>query len=115
LTHRLGQRVVVPLPPGPVVFLPSRGGQRVQDRGQGGGAFGGQVAVQDPGAADGGGQLHLPVRELPPRILIRDVAAGPLVHLGEQPGQVGQAQPAGEGGQQLLITRVPVLLREFVR
>jgi hypothetical protein len=70
--------------------------------------------VHDPGAADRGGELHLPVRELPAPVLIRDIAAGPDVHLGEQRGQVAQPQAAGERGQQLLITRVPVLLRELV-
>ena len=111
--HRLGQRVVVPLPLGPVVVFPGRGGQRVQHRGHRGGAPGGQVPVQDPGAADRGGQLHLPVRELPARVLIGQVPAGPHVHLGEQARQVRQPQPAGEGGQQLLVRRVPVLLREL--
>ena len=90
--HRLGQRVVVPLPLGPVVFFPGRGGQRVQHRGHRRGAPGGQVAVQDPGAADGGGQLHLAVGELPARVLIRQVPAGPHVHLGEQRRQVRQPQ-----------------------
>ena len=66
-----------------------------------------------PGPADGGGQLHLPVGELPARILIGQIPAGPHVHLGEQRRQVRQPQPAGEGGQQLLITRVPVLLRQL--
>jgi hypothetical protein len=50
----------------------------------------------------------------PAPVLIRDIAAGPDVHLGEQRGQVAQPQAAGERGQQLLITRVPVLLRELV-
>ena len=111
--HRLGERVVVPLALGPVVFLAGRGGQRVQHRGHRGGALGGQVAVQDAGAADRGGQLHLAVGELPLRILIGEVPAGAHVHLGEQARQVRQPQPAGEGGQQLLITRVAVLLREL--
>ena len=79
-----------------------------------GGAPGGQVPVQDPGPADRGGQLHLPVRELPPRVLIRQVPPGPHVHLGEQAGQVGQPQPPGERGQQLLVRRVPVLVRQLV-
>src|SRR5204863_2021615 len=107
-----GQRVVVPLALGPVIFLPGRGGQRVQHRRDGGGAPGGQVAVQDPGPADRGGQLHLPVRELPPLVLIGDVPPGPDVHLGEQRRQVRQPQPAGERGQQLLTARVPVFLRQ---
>ena len=80
---------MVPLPLGPVIFFPGRGGQRVQDRGDGGGALGGQVAVHHPGPADGGGQLHLAVRELPARVLIRDIPAGPDEHLGEQARQVG--------------------------
>jgi len=71
--------------------------------------------VDDPGAADGGGQLHLPVREVPVRVLVGQVPPGPHVHLGEQRRQVGQPQPALEGGQQLLVRRVPVLLRELVR
>ena len=111
--HRLGQRVVVPLALGPVILFPGRGRQRVQHRGHRRGAPGGQVPVQDPGAADRGGQLHLPVGELPARVLIRQVPAGPHVHLREQPRQVRQPQPAGEGGQQLLIRRVPVLLGEL--
>ena len=113
--HRLGQRVVVPLPLGPVVLLPGRRGQRVQHRGDRGGALGGQVAVQDPGPADRGGQLHLAVRELPARVLIGQIPPGPHVHLREQRRQVRQPQPAGEGGQQLLIRRVPVLLRAACR
>ena len=89
--HRLGQRVVVPLPLGPVVFLPGRGGQRVQHRRDRGGALGGQVPVHDPGAADRGGQLHLPVRELPPPVLIGQVPPGPDEHLREQARQVAPA------------------------
>ena len=113
--HRLRQRVVVPLALRPVILVPGRGGQRVQHRGDRGGALGGQVAVQDPGPADRGGQLHLPVREVPARVLIRQVPAGPHIHLREQAGQVRQAQAAREGGQQLLIRRVPVLQGELVR
>ena len=105
--HRLGQRVVVPLPLGPVILFPRRGRQRVQHRRHRRGALGGQVPVHHPGAADGGGQLHLAVRELPARVLIGQVAAGPHVHLREQARQVRQPQPAGERGQQLLVTPRP--------
>ena len=111
--HRLGQRVVVPLPLGPVILFPRRGRQRVQHRRHRRGALGGQVPVHHAGPADRGGQLHLPVRELPARILIRQVPPGPHVHLREQPRQVRQPQPAGEGGQQLLVRRVPVLLGQL--
>ena len=58
------------------------------------GALGGQVPVHHAGAADRGGQLHLAVGELPARVLIGQVPAGPHVHLREQPGQVRQPQPA---------------------
>src|SRR5690349_23630573 len=51
---------------GPVVLVPGRGRQRVQRRRDRGGALGGQVPVDDFGAADRGGQLHLSVREPPP-------------------------------------------------
>ena len=112
--HRFLERVVVPLPLGPVVFLPGRGGQRVQHGGDRGGALGGQVPVHDPGAADGGGQLHLPVRELPARILIRQVPAGPHEHLREQARQIRQPQASGEGGEQLLVAQVPVIAGELV-
>ena len=87
--HRLGQRVVVPLALGPVILFARRGTQRVQHRGHRGGALGGQVAVQDPGPAEGGGQLHLAVGEVPAGVLIREVAASPDVHLREQARQVG--------------------------
>ena len=98
---------MVPLPLGPVVFLPGRGRQRVQHGGDRGGALGGQVPVHDPGAADGGGQLHLPVRELPARVLIRQVPAGPHEHLREQARQIRQPQASGERGEQLLIAQRP--------
>ena len=42
------------------------------------------------------------------------VAAGPLVHLGEQRRQVRQPQPVGRGLHQQLIGLVPVLLRQPV-
>ena len=67
-----------------------------------------------PGPADRGGQLHLTVGELPARVLIGQVPPGPHVHLREQPGQVRQPQAAGRGRQQLLVRRVPVLVRQFV-
>src|SRR5204863_192862 len=47
--HGFLQRVVVPLWLGPGVLGPGRGGQRVQDSGDGFGAFRGQIAGQDPG------------------------------------------------------------------
>ena len=62
--HRLGQRVVVPLLPGPVIVFPGLGAQRVQHLAHHRRALGGQVAVQDPGPAERGRQLDAAVLEV---------------------------------------------------
>ena len=55
------------------------------------------------------------VREPGVRVLVRQVAAGPLVHLRGQRRQLLQPQPARRGRQQQLIGLVPELLRQPVR
>ena len=54
------------------------------------------------------------VGEVPARVLIGQVAAGPLVHLRGQRGQLLQPQPRRRGGQEDLVGVVPVLLRQLV-
>ena len=96
--------------------FPAGARQRVQHRRHGRGALGGQVPVHDAGAAEGGGQLHLTVRELPARVLIGQVRRGPArTSRANSARQVPQPQPGGEGGQQLLVRRVPVLLAAACR
>ena len=63
--HRLGQRVVVPLVPGPVIVFAGLGAQRVQHPPDDLRALRGQVPVDDPGTAERGGQLHAAVVEVP--------------------------------------------------
>ena len=113
--HRLLQRIVVPLLPGPVILGPGRGGQRVQHRADDRGALRGQVPGQHPRAVERGLQPHAAVLERPVRVLIRQVGAGPLVHLGEQrrPGPAGPARARG-GDQQDRVGGLPVLLRQLV-
>ena len=48
--------------------------------------------MHDSRPAERGGQLQGAVFEVPVRVLIRQVPAGPLVHLPEQPGEFFQAQ-----------------------
>ena len=111
--HRLLQPVVIPLLPGPGVLRPGRGGQRIQHRADDRGALRGQVPGQDARALEGGLQPHAAITQAPLWVLIGQVAAGPLVHLGEQRTQVPQAQPRRGGRDQQLIGLVPELLRQL--
>ena len=60
---RLLQRVMTPLRRGPGIFRAAPVRQRVQDHLQAGRAFGRQIALQPPRAAERGLQPHRPVRE----------------------------------------------------
>ena len=88
---------MIPLPPGPVIVVPGRRGQRIQHRADDRGALRGQVPGQHPGAAEGGLQPHPPVGEPARRVLIGQVTPGPLVHLREQRRQARQPQPRRRG------------------
>ena len=94
---------MVPLLLRPFVFFPGRGAQRIQHPAEHFGALRGQVPVHHPGPAERGRQLHAPVGEVPAWVLVGQVAAGPLVHLGEQRGQLLDPQARGRSGQQQLI------------
>ena len=99
--HRLGQRVVVALRPGPQVPGPGRGRQGVQDGLDHGGALGGQVAAQDPGAVQGGVQEQRPVQAPGPG------RRGPAGRSGtgspRRSGQRPQVRPGpGRGDEDLL-------------
>ena len=87
-----GQRVVIPLLLAAVILRARRSGQRVQYPPDHLGALRREIPVDHPGATERGRQLDTAVGEVPVRILIRQVPAGPLVHLPEQPGEFFQAQ-----------------------
>ena len=109
--HRLGQRVVVPLPVRPQVPGPGRGRQGVQHRADHRRALRGQVPAQDPGAFERGLQPDRPVREP----VVRPVGVrrpGPRVDLGGQPGQVRQAGAGHRGRDQDRIRGVLAVRRE---
>jgi len=106
---------VVPLLLAAVVLFPGRGAERVQHLADDRGALGGQVAVQDPGPAERGGQLHATVREVPVRVLIGPLGPGPFVHFRGHRGQFVQPQPARRSVQQELVRGIPPVLRQLVR
>ena len=113
--HGFLERVVVPLLLGAGVFGAGRGGQRVQHGGDGLGALGRQVAVQDPGTLERGDQPHRPVIEHLAGVLVGGCGPGLLVDLPEQPGQVLQAH-AGQGRRDEFVVReVTLVLRQPVR
>jgi hypothetical protein len=80
------------------VLRAAGGGQRLQDRADQGGALRGQVAGQDPGAAERGLQPDGTVLERLPRVIVTGVRAGAgLVLLGSallQNLRWGAAPPA---------------------
>ncbi len=112
--HGFGQRVVIPLLPGPVVLLPGWSAQRVQDLPDHLGAFGGQVSVDDPGPTERGGQLETAVLERGVRVLIGQLGAGPFVHLRGQRRQLFRPQPRLRRRHEELIGMIPQMLRELV-
>src|ERR1035441_5988474 len=66
------------------VLRAAGGGQRLQDRADQGGALRGQVAGQDPGAAERGLQPDGTVLERLPRVIVTGIGAGAvLVLLGQ--------------------------------
>ena len=75
--------VVVALPGGAEVLRPAALAEGLEDGGDGGGALGGQVAADPPGAVHGGLEVQVPVAESPP--------AGVVVRVGllRPPGLVG--------------------------
>ena len=113
--HRLQQRVVVPLGVAAGVLRPGRGAQRVQHRPHHRGALRRQLTGHHPGAAERGLQPDRAVLEGPGRVLVRQVRAGPLVHLRGQPGQVPQVHPRLGGRQQDRVRGRAAVLRQLVR
>ncbi len=106
--HRLGQRIVVPLRAGAQVPAARGGGQGVQDGLHHRGAFGGQVAVDDAGAVQGGVQGQPAVQVL----VVVGVGVGPGgagADLRADRGQCPQVRPGPGGGDQDLLGLVPVL------
>ena len=99
--HRLGERVVVALRPGPQVPAAVGGGQGVQDGLDHGCALGGQVAADDPGAVQGGVQEQGPVQG---RVVAVGVGRdGPGPDLRADLRQRPQVSPgAGRGDEDLL-------------
>ena len=93
---------MVALVPGPGVLGAHRGGQGLQDRGDHGGAVGGQVAVDDPGAGEGGLDPDLPVLEPGLRVILA-LGQGPGVDLRGEGSEVFLAGPGpGRGDQDLI-------------
>ena len=94
--HRLLQRVVVPLLPGPGVLGAGRGGQRIQHRRHDRGALRSQVPVQHASTLERRLQPHAPVPEIP------RPGPHPAGHRGPartsprtaRPGPAGPAPPA---------------------
>jgi hypothetical protein len=111
--HRLGQRIVVSLVPGPVIVRGDWGGQGGQHPADQLGALRREIPVHHAGAAECGRQLQGPVAEVPVRVLIRQLGPGPLVHLREQRRQFLQPQSRGRGPEEHLVGVVPVLFRQF--
>ena len=95
---RLLQRVVAALRRGPGIFRAAPLGQRVQDHGQAGRAFGRQVPLQPPRPTQRGLQPHRPVTE-PAVIAIRG-GPGSFDHLPRQHRQIMQVRAAGRGREQ---------------
>ena len=113
--HRLLEGVVVALLLRAGVLGPGRRRQRLQHRAHHRGALRGQVPGQHPRTLERGLQPDGPVLQRPVRILIGQVGPGPLVHLGDQRGQVRQPQPGRRRRDQQLVGLLPVLLRQLVR
>ncbi len=112
--HRFLQGVMAALRLAPGILRPGRGRQRVQHRGQNGGALRGEIPGQDPGALERGLQLHRPVAERLVLVLVFVLGEGPGVDLPGQPGQVRHIRAARRRPEQ---DRVRVLLavrRELV-
>src|SRR6185312_3290632 len=70
------QGVVVPLLLAAVIVLSGLAAECVQHPPDHLGALAGQVPVQNPGAAERGGQLHAAVSEVPVRVLIGPLGPG---------------------------------------
>ena len=100
------------LPLGPGVFRPGFLAQSVQHGLHRFGAAGSQVAVESPGAAQGGLEPELPVLEPVIPVTVGLGEAAP--HLLGQPGQVGQFGAAGRGGEQDLVGVVAGVLGQLV-
>jgi hypothetical protein len=85
--HRFVERVVVPLLLGAAVLAASQAAaQGIQHLADDAGAFGGQVAVDDPGALEGGLDFHRPVIEPVVRVAVGLVRAKPGQDLRRQHG-----------------------------
>ncbi len=95
---RLLERVVVALLHGAGVLGTHLLAQGVQHRLQRGGAPGGQVPGDPPGAAEGGVELQAAVQE--PVIAVLIGAGYPAPDLLRQLRQAGQVRAAGRRGQQ---------------
>ena len=109
--HRLFQRVVVPLRPGPQVPAPRRGGQRVQHRLHHRGALRGQVPADDAGAVQRRLQRHAPV-QVPAVLILRVRLRGPVPDLRADRGQRPQARPGPGRGHHDLLGLGPVVRRD---
>ena len=95
------ERVVEPLRRGAVVLRAALLAEGLQHRGDGGGALGGQVAGEAPGAVHGGVELQEPVLEaFAGRVLVGVLGAPGLVGgLGDDPQPV-QVRPRPRGLEQ---------------
>ena len=100
--HRFLQAVVVALLPGPGVLGSHRRRQRLQHRGDHGGALGRQVAGDDARTLEGGLDTELAVLEVRLRVVLR-VGEGAGVDLRGQGGQVlPPGARLGRGDQDLI-------------
>ena len=112
--HGLLQRIVIALLPRTGVLGPGRGGQGVQHRADHCGALRGQVPVENAGTLEGGHQPHRAVLQRTVRVVIGQLRARPLVHLGEHCGQVPQIQACRGGRDEEFVGLLPELLRQLV-
>ncbi len=106
---RFFEGVVPPLGQGAGVFGAAGRRQGVQHGADRGGAAGGQVAFEPGGAVEGGGQPQAAVVE---PVAVAVGGGVPAVQFLGQPGQVGEAESAGGGGQQQCVGVVAVAVGE---
>ena len=105
-------RVMAALGGGAGIFRPGLLPERVQHHAEGGGAAGGQVPLQPPGAAERGAQPHRPLLE--PVLAGVRAGAGAFEHFPGQPGQVMLIRAAQHRGQQDAVRVRPQIFGELI-